>query len=203
MVIFDFIEAYNGNMTLKLLVALNWVAQAYDTEVILKIDDDTMLNTARAFYLMNRTLHQRDRSGQLKKFTMGSCMLETWPFRNKGHKWYISEEMYPLEMYPRYHNGPLMGFSRRAIPVLLENSHKIPLVTIDDVSISILASFTHGQVPMMCPPYWTANNCHNLKYCRLCTSVHLANSDPLFYMDIWEKYSANTTNYLSFMWWFT
>eukprot|EP01112_Ceratiomyxa_fruticulosa_P010824 TRINITY_DN2876_c0_g1_i2.p1 TRINITY_DN2876_c0_g1~~TRINITY_DN2876_c0_g1_i2.p1 ORF type:complete len:705 (+),score=131.08 TRINITY_DN2876_c0_g1_i2:280-2394(+) len=91
MVIFDtFLDNYR-NLSLKTLELMTYATQNYQTDYVMKIDDDSFL---RLDFLMD---HLED--APRTRYYWGKSHGNYYPDRGKGSKWYISPEEYP-------HNGP-------------------------------------------------------------------------------------------------
>ncbi len=153
--LFNFTENYRGNMTLKLLVTLNYAAQAYNTNLFIKIDDDTILNTAKVYGQMKELWKKN-----MKQFTVGKCLTDSQPFRDPKHKWYTPVAMWPHRLYPKYPYGPCFGISKPAILKLLEKSETVPVTTGDDVTIGILAK-TVPSFAQVCPDHIWLRDVYN------------------------------------------
>ncbi|KAI1236600.1 hypothetical protein IHE44_0014853 [Lamprotornis superbus] len=86
----DFLDTYN-NLTLKTLMGMRWVASyCSGTRFAMKTDTDVFVNT---MHLIEKLLRPLPPSTQ--NYFTGHLMKGHTPIRNKGSKWYISEEEFP------------------------------------------------------------------------------------------------------------
>ena len=116
-VVFDFLDTY-VNLTIKTIVSLNWVFNAYNTDIFLKLDDDALLSVTNVHRTVLKYLYN-SKSEHPDSTIAGWCFSGTPVIRNLQHKWGVSREVYSPPTYPRYCLGLSYALTRSAIPSLL------------------------------------------------------------------------------------
>ena len=149
-VMFNFLDTYL-NLTIKTLVSLNWAANTYNTQVFIKSDDDVILNIHKIYQRLV-SLGESD-SSPVPRVKMGQCFTDGLPVRLPCHKFSVSHDIYPRDKYPVYCNGPNYVITRAAIFALLNQTHRTMLLSLEDVSLGILAEKA-GNVKMISVPHW-------------------------------------------------
>ncbi|XP_071793776.1 uncharacterized protein [Asterias amurensis] len=122
--------------TLKLLLGLTWVAQKYpDAKFVLLVDDHTFVNTKRLLGYLKSL-----KGEELVRAWHGRRSSATIPVRDPKSVYYVSKELYPRKAFPEYCTSEA-GFilTMDAVDLILEHSRHAPLVTLDDVFVSIIA----------------------------------------------------------------
>ncbi len=190
-VIFDFIDTYKGNMTLKFMTAMNWTAHVSNSDVIIKADDDVLVNVNKVYETVTTLMKKETKLGDPNGyFIAGYCIRGVGPIRDPNDKWYISKDIYPSEHYPAYINGPCLGTTKDTIKALLKKLETTPVITIDDVSLGILVQVTPSAT-IECPDHWLVDG-HSLdtqsvmEY-RKYHAIHTAQVDVKVYEELWQK----------------
>ena len=153
-VIFDFLDTY-VNLTIKTIVSLNWVFNAYNTDILLKLDDDTLLNVTDVHRTLLKYMYN-NKSEQPDNVIAGKRVNSLPVNRNLKHKWGLSREAYPPPTFPPYYGGPAYALTRSAVSLLLNKTHNTPLIHIEDVSVGILAKKA-GNINVINIPKWLIN----------------------------------------------
>ena len=170
-VVFDFLDTY-VNLTIKTIVSLNWVFNAYNIDIFLKLDDDVLLNVTDVHDAILR--HLRNQTEHPGNYIFGYCISNVSVNRNTQKKWGVSREVYPPPTYPRYCYGLSYALTRSAIPLLLNQTHNTPLIHLEDVSVGILAKRA-GNIKLVNIPLWKVDwNSTNdsLDYYRKYHTIH-------------------------------
>ena len=136
-VVFDFLDTYR-NLTTKTIVSLNWVFNAYNTGVFLKLDDDALFNVTDVHQTVSKHLNNSESEGPHNTI-LGRCFSGVPVNRNLKHKWGVSKEAYSSPTFPRYCKGLCYAITRSAIPLLLNQTHNTTFIHIEDVTVGILA----------------------------------------------------------------
>ena len=152
LVIFDFMENYRGNMTLKFMVTLNYAYQTYNTDTFIKIDDDTILRLHQIVWRMNNRWNQRPKENFA--FIMGKCEPHNKAYRDPRSKFYVPERMFRDRIYPLYPFGPCFAINRLGAAAILEQARTVPVTWGDDVSIGILARSLAENFTFICHGDW-------------------------------------------------
>ncbi|KAI4882832.1 hypothetical protein NFI96_003796 [Prochilodus magdalenae] len=96
----DFLDTFH-NLTIKLLLQLGWThAYCPHARFLMSADDDIFIHLPNLI----RYLQDVDRDGR-KDFWVGKVHQGAPPIRSKDSKYYVSEEMYPWQLYPDYTPG--------------------------------------------------------------------------------------------------
>ena len=144
----SFVDAYR-NLTYKSIMGLAWAADECSSEYIMKIDDDLQVNPSNfQRFLLAIDYQQRldaRRNGSDRQFAEGSrptsvhCAVrkqDEGVIRDADIKWYLDEEesaRFTDGLYPTYCNGQAVIYSRRSIPLLVDQIASVPFFWIDDV----------------------------------------------------------------------
>ncbi|RMC08392.1 hypothetical protein DUI87_14636 [Hirundo rustica rustica] len=152
----DFLDTYN-NLTLKTMMGMRWVASyCSGTRFAMKTDSDVFVNT---MYLIEKLL--RPLPPPTQNYFTGHLMKGHSPIRNKGSKWYISEEEFPARDRMRGNGLKLQQgrfrltirknfFIKRAVKLLNRLSREVMESLLLDVSQEMTGHGTHccGLVDM-------------------------------------------------------
>ena len=181
---FNFEDTYR-NLTIKTLVSLNWIYHHYNTDVILRSNDDVIFNVTDIYQTILKHLKQtgsltgskqtgsllgskqtRNPDRTVNKVILGQSRHKAYVFRDLKHKWGVSWDVYPNGTYPRYCSGESIAFTRSAIPSLLDQTPNTPLTLLDDVDVGILAKAA-GDVHLINVPNWEYTSPQNLNVASL------------------------------------
>ena len=132
-VVFDFLDTY-VNLTIKTIVSLNWVFNAYKTTIFLKLDDDVLLNVTDVHQTLLKHLYN-SKSEHPDNAIAGWCYYRAPFARNLKHKWGLSREAYRPSTYPPYCGGPAYALTRSAVSLLLNQTQNTPLIQVEDLSV--------------------------------------------------------------------
>jgi len=132
----DFKDAYT-NLSLKAYGIFQWMdSYCNQAEFLLKLDDDTIVDFERLqFWIENKF---RRFGAQHPKFYIGGQFFggNVWTGRNKGSKWYLSDEQWPMNVsMPSYTAGSAVLLSRPAVAAILNWTSQVNEIPIDDVLI--------------------------------------------------------------------
>ena len=152
-VVFDFLDTY-VNLTIKTIVSLNWVFNAYNTDIFLKLDDDVLLDVTDVHQTVLRQLHYQNNN--VGNSILGRCLSDVCVRRNLQHKWGVRREVYSPSKYPKYCIGQTYALTRSAVQLLLSQTHNTPLVHLEDASVGILAKKA-GHIRLVNIPNWIFN----------------------------------------------
>ncbi|XP_054166012.1 beta-1,3-galactosyltransferase 1-like [Oppia nitens] len=126
---FPFHESYY-NLTLKAIAILRWICKNCPKhQLILKVDDDVVVNIE----ILLQNLNKFDKTA-----IYGSVLRHIGPQRNIGHKWFISQSVYPSNQLPSYMNGPAYIMTYSAVISLLHtiDQYNDHILDIDDLFIT-------------------------------------------------------------------
>ncbi|KAG8436536.1 hypothetical protein GDO86_007589 [Hymenochirus boettgeri] len=127
----DFLDTYN-NLTIKTLMGMHWIATfCPNVSYVMKTDSDMFVNTE---YLIKKLL--KPVAPKTKYFT-GYLMKGYAPNRNKDSKWYMSQELYPGDMYPPFCSGTGYVFSGDLAEKIFKMSLSTQRLHLEDVFIGI------------------------------------------------------------------
>ena len=148
-VMFNFLDTYL-NLTIKTLVSLNWAVTTYNTQMFLKNDDDVIFNVKTIYH---RLVTSKPAGAINPRAIMGLCFSGALPVRGCCDKFSISQSVYPRRKYPVYCGGGNYAITKTAVLTLLNHSLSTTLLSLEDVSLGILAEKA-GDVNMTKIPDW-------------------------------------------------
>ncbi|XP_066299685.1 beta-1,3-galactosyltransferase 1-like [Branchiostoma lanceolatum] len=125
------------NSTLKTIMCLRWASQfCANAEFVLKAEDDTFVNLV-PFINYLHDLQNRKTTGLLMGYTYSG----TKPLRDPFFipKWYVSEDDYAKDVYPKYPGGFAYVISNDILRPLYEVSFKVKYFFLEDVYLGICA----------------------------------------------------------------
>ncbi|XP_068939306.1 beta-1,3-galactosyltransferase 2-like [Petaurus breviceps papuanus] len=141
-----FLDTYR-NLTLKVLMGLEWVAQYCPTaHYVLKVDNDVFLNPS---FLVHQVLHPEQPTRP--NFITGYIYLDSEPQRSLDDKWYIPPELYPQDKYPVYCAGPGYVLSVSLAIRVLAMAQRVKAIYLEDVFIGLCIQEL-GIKPTPAPP---------------------------------------------------
>ena len=121
------------NLTYKHLLAFKWIQTfCNEAELIIKVDDDTFINTPHLIEYVER---YKD-IYFIKPSITCSVFRRQSPRRDPSDKWYVSEFEYPNKLYPAYCEGFAYITTIEVIKQLYKISQTIPPYWIDDVYVT-------------------------------------------------------------------
>ncbi|KAL1251176.1 hypothetical protein QQF64_018972 [Cirrhinus molitorella] len=125
----NFVDSY-FNLTIKTMVILDWLAtRCPQAQYSMKVDSDMYLNLEN---LMNLLLAPNTSK---ENYITGMVMWDRPVIRDKGSKWYVSEELYPEPKYPTYLLGMGYVFSNDLSKKLVEASKNVKPFNIEDAYV--------------------------------------------------------------------
>ncbi|XP_041659531.1 beta-1,3-galactosyltransferase 2-like [Cheilinus undulatus] len=128
----DFSDTYN-NLTIKILMGLNWVAlHCPQVSYVMKTDSDMFVNTE---YLIHSVL--RPKIKPKTDYFTGHILENQTPFRDRNNKWYMPPELYPGNRYPTFCSGTGYVFSGDLATKLYQASLNIPHIHLEDVYVGL------------------------------------------------------------------
>ena len=148
----QFLDTYR-NMTHKHLTGLKWVTQfCSQSKFVLKVDDDTFVNTIRLVHFLER---HTDAAGSvtLKNAIFCRTLEGAVPERNKTNKHYVTLEEYSASFYPTYCSGLAYITTTEVVKQLHKFSSFTNFFWIDDIYITgmvaerINAARTRPHIP--------------------------------------------------------
>lgn len=107
---------------------------------IIKIDDDVMPRVRP----LSETLHAAEKYGEGTLQYFGHFWKHSHPDRNSQHtKWYVPEDVFAGDTFPKYANGPLYVMSRSLAHQVVAEFHLrflqgMPMVPLEDVSVGMM-----------------------------------------------------------------
>ncbi|XP_065299763.1 beta-1,3-galactosyltransferase 5-like isoform X2 [Dermacentor albipictus] len=123
----DFLDTYK-NLTLKTVMMLRWAAHhCPQARFVVKIDDDCFPNLAN-FY---RAMH-----GQAEDAIYGELRHRDVPLREPTHKWYISREEFPSDMFPDYITGGMYAIGGRVVNLLYRVTGQVRFFRVEDMYLT-------------------------------------------------------------------
>ncbi|GMR61134.1 hypothetical protein PMAYCL1PPCAC_31329 [Pristionchus mayeri] len=118
------------NLVYKVFAILHIAAELCPSSFALKVDEDVVFNIDRFlggvhkyFFPEKADIYCRVWHGMLPK-------------RNASGKWYISTDQYPGKVYPDFCSGPAYALTRSAARRILNNTHLLPDIQVEDVLIT-------------------------------------------------------------------
>ena len=145
----DVIESYY-NLTWKKLEAWKYVKSNFDFEVMLKADDDSIINIQLVFEWLDEAIpiaYDKCRTNSsLRVMYGGLCRIKDIPVRNQSNKWYLSYEDFTPNVFPPTCVGAGYFVSRDLMTALLEIPDLMYSFRIEDVHTGLLVAKT-GLVP--------------------------------------------------------
>ncbi|OCT85324.1 beta-1,3-galactosyltransferase 2 [Xenopus laevis] len=139
----NYLDTYN-NLTVKTLMGMHWITTfCPKVAYVMKTDSDMFVNTEHLIY----GLLKPEIAPQTNYFT-GYFMKGYAPNRNKKSKWYMSQELYPGDLYPPFCSGTGYVFSGDLAEKIYKVSLSIPRLHLEDVYIGVcLAKLGIKPVP--------------------------------------------------------
>ncbi|KAL3102572.1 hypothetical protein niasHS_000900 [Heterodera schachtii] len=114
-------------------------------EWVMKADDDSIVHLRRLAYWREKKFRQIVEQNPL--VYIGYIYYNPAPIRNQNSKWYISEDVYPLDWYPDFMQGTVYLTTPATISAILSHSHEIVGFYLDDVVFTgILAELANVKL---------------------------------------------------------
>ncbi|CAL8347464.1 unnamed protein product [Lota lota] len=186
----DFVDSYH-NLTIKTLMIMNWVTTfCPDATYGMKVDADIFVNV---YYLVEVL-----RGYPTEGFITGSVIRDGKPRRDRGNKWYVSEDEYPDPYFPPYVAGAGYVFSTDVAKKISLASRYVPMVPLEDVYVGLCLRVV-GISPSYAQRFYAFRNLfemRNLKYdtCTFATRVIVNGFKPAELLSIWHDFSMNHHN---------
>ncbi|XP_053304907.1 beta-1,3-galactosyltransferase 5-like [Spea bombifrons] len=130
----NYVDTYR-NLSLKVMHGMKWVADRCHPQYILKTDDDCFVNTDRL--PASLALHSPAKTG----LYVGSVFPreKRKVIRDPSSKWYVSQHIFPPDIYPPYASGIGYILSLDAVISVLKMAEGTPPIPVEDAYIGILA----------------------------------------------------------------
>ncbi|XP_035657367.1 beta-1,3-galactosyltransferase 5-like [Branchiostoma floridae] len=125
----DFVDSYK-NLTLKTVMCMKWASEFCPyAKFVMKADDDAFVNMFNLVRLL--------RSKMPKEFVTGHVYTEAKPDRRPDKRWYLSEEEYPRETFPKYPCGFAYVMSYDVTGLIYEVSLTLKYLFLEDVFLGL------------------------------------------------------------------
>ena len=187
---YDFEDSYY-NLSMKILHGFKWISEhCNNSTYVLKIDEDTFVNTALL-------LQYLDKSSSTPDGAVYGCIYRHRRVLRYG-KWKVPTSSFPRSIYPDYVSGTAYILTSELIPRIVElaRHYRSPLVTVEDAFITgILATETLGAKLVALPGCSSWGEVH-LKACdfvkarRIAQSVMLTTGSVKYKYEVWRALSA-------------
>jgi beta-1,3-galactosyltransferase 1 len=129
----DFIDDYR-NLTRKHLMGYHWIlSHCNRANFIVKVDDDTLVNT---FRLVNYLTSTDNTLLRKKDHIYCSAFVNQGPRRDKTDRWYVDKVEYPHDKYPTYCEGFAYITTTQTVFRIYNASLYTPFYWIDDVFVT-------------------------------------------------------------------
>ena len=130
-----FIDTYR-NMTLKHLMGLKWVTQfCSQSKFVLKVDDDTFVNTIRLIHFLERHVDETG-SVTLRNAIYCRTLEGAVPERNHSSKHFVTLKEYSASFYPTYCSGLAYVTTTEVVTQLHKFSPMPKFFWIDDIYVT-------------------------------------------------------------------
>ncbi|KAM9093801.1 beta-1,3-galactosyltransferase 2 [Sarcophilus harrisii] len=177
-----FLDTYH-NLTLKVLMGLEWIAQYCPTaRYVLKVDNDVFLNPS---FLIHQVLHPEKPTPP--NFITGYIYLDSEPQRSSDDKWYMPPELYPQEKYPVYCAGPGYVLSVSLAIRILDMAQKVRAIYLEDVYIGLCIREL-GIKPTPSPPYAFSITRQEYEHCAFHHLVLVHHFKPQELLQLWPDF---------------
>ena len=128
----DYYDHY-WNQTLKIQMGFEWAARYCKFSYVLKMDDDTFVDTKALISVLNEPKTPR------KKLYMGKLWRHPRVQRGKREKWAVSFQEYNKRTYPDFCGGFGFILSVDVLYLFVDLFDVVPAFRIDDVYVGMLA----------------------------------------------------------------
>ncbi|XP_056426496.1 beta-1,3-galactosyltransferase 2-like isoform X2 [Hyla sarda] len=183
----DFLDSYN-NLTLKTLMGMEWITKfCPNASYVMKVDSDVFLNVD---YLVHQLLHPE--FPPQTNFLTGYIVFNSGPIRIKNSKWYISEEVYPGNIYPPYPSGPAYVFSADIAKKIYKVAQDLLVFGIEDAFIGICL-YKLNILPTTAPKYVFHGQKIDYDPCRFSSLVMVHHYKDIELKNIWEDFWGKRT----------
>ncbi|XP_064417192.1 beta-1,3-galactosyltransferase 2-like [Latimeria chalumnae] len=126
----DFLDTY-FNLTIKIMTAMERLVDfCPGADYAMKVDADMFLNSEK----LVKSLLNPDIPTRQNYFT-GIPFIDCIPICHKDSKWYMPEHVFPGKVYPPFCVGPGYVFSVNVVQEILDASHIVKPVHLEDVYI--------------------------------------------------------------------
>ncbi|XP_041361661.1 beta-1,3-galactosyltransferase 5-like [Gigantopelta aegis] len=170
LIIAGFDESYY-NLTRKVLVGFKWIREFCPTaKYVMKVDEDIYINIPQFAASMNSRKWDNLIYGL---YFMASSV-------ERGGKYMVSREIYPIEMYPPHVKGIVYFMTTDAAMKILAVSEYMPYINIEDVHMTgILAKIFNFRHVALSPDLYYTN--------KPATSCQLVNGNKMISQQIFTK----------------
>lgn len=170
----EFLDTYQ-NLTLKTVMMLRWASHCCpQARFVVKIDDDCFPNLAN-FY---RVMH-----GQPEDTIYGELKHRDRPHREVGHKWYLSREEFPRDMFPDYITGGMYVIGGRVVNLLYRATGQVSLFRVEDMYLTGMCAERAGVARV------NLVGTYNLKLSTLCEykkAIYGHHVTPVEMNEVWH-----------------
>ncbi|KAH9365516.1 hypothetical protein HPB48_016294 [Haemaphysalis longicornis] len=144
-VVLPFLDTYR-NLTYKFVYGIKWtVENCPEVRFILKMDDDIVIHIPTIMKKFGRIPESPVADAGPK---IHCCVWDKMPvLRQTALPWYLSEKMYPKNVFPRYCSGSAVFIDASALPALYNATFSVPYIPVDDAyvtgELAAAAGITH------------------------------------------------------------
>lgn len=143
--VLPFLDTYR-NLTYKFVYGIKWtVENCPKVRFILKMDDDIVIHIPTIMKKFGRIPESPVAAGGPK---IHCCVWDNMPvLRQTALPWYLSEKMYPKNVFPRYCSGSAVFIEASALLALYNATFSVPYIPVDDAyvtgELAAAAGITH------------------------------------------------------------
>ncbi|KAL3836305.1 hypothetical protein ACJMK2_021742 [Sinanodonta woodiana] len=173
----DFMES-RYNLTRKMMSGLQWIkTYCNSVKYILKVDDDTFINTARFFEYLLRTPN-------INNVTIHGWVYTRGIVRREG-KYKVKVEEYPKSMFPHLTSGTSFILPFDVISDMLDTAERLPYCPVDDAFITgVLRTILDLKIQHSAD--FTHMDEKRINSCRFYSKIAVTNISPKCMYMLWN-----------------
>ena len=183
-IMIDVVDNYQ-NLLYKHLTVVNWIVNyCPKADYVMKLDDDVFVNIkALSKHLL---AHLGLNYSNSLKFMYCSIVNKGGPARDNDSKWYVSNDAYPFDLYPRYCEGYSYITNVATLKLIHQQSRIIPRFWIDDVYFTGILLYGFQRIewfdynllmPVSYYTFWEFSNYFNRFYSFLLSMLNFNTVD--------------------------
>lgn len=140
----DFLDNYHG-LTNKTLFAFQAISQyCPKADFLVKTDDDVFIN------VINLQKRLSANTASLESTVVGACTKDRRPVRTSSSKYFVSREVYPFSLYPKYCSGTCYITSVSLVQKIRKISVNVPFYHLEDVYVGMCLQLLGATVKNDC-----------------------------------------------------
>ena len=130
MLLLDIVDSYK-NLTLKSILAFDWLLRTCDVTFAMKTDDDVYVNVTRLVTYLRDNVTVSQLAANATRFLIGRVIRDAVPLRRRTERYFTPEAVYKPSRYPPFLSGSAYVAPAATLRLIIDDVMRTCYVTRD------------------------------------------------------------------------